>query len=89
MSTVSFKTDDDFKATLEILAKQKGINLSAYIKLLLTHGVMEELNRVTSNGMTVREELEILRSDLEDETYGPFTTVPALMKALRSNRKRK
>lgn len=82
MSTTSFKTDDEFKRKLDGVAKYKGINTSAYIKMVLTKGMREDLSEITENGMTVGEELEILRSDKEDPTYGPFETVDALMKAL-------
>lgn len=82
MTTLSFKATDDLKKKLTLLAQQKGINMSAYIKLLLTQALKEELGRVTENGMTVAEELEILWSDYFEESNGPFTTVNALKKHL-------
>lgn len=82
MKTISFKAQDDLKSTLENLAYHKGINVSAFIKLLLTESLKKELNRVTENGITVAEELAILHADANDETYGPFKTIRELKKAL-------
>lgn len=86
MTTLSFKAEEDFKRKLQILAKQKGINMSAYIKLLLTHALKEELGRVTENGMTVKEELDILWSDYFEETFGPFSSVKELMESLKKKK---
>lgn len=83
MATVSFKTDDEFKKKLDLLAKKKGINRSAYIKLILTKGVNGELTEITENGLTIEEELRILQADKEDQVYGPFKSKMSLMKALR------
>lgn len=83
MTTISFKSEDSFKAKLDILAKRKGINTSAYIKLILTKGVNDELIKITDNGLTVAEELEILASDKNDKVSGPFKTKKRLMSALR------
>ncbi len=82
MSTISFKTDEDFKGKLEQLAKKKGINLSAYIKLTLTKGVNCDLSEITENGLTVAEELEILASDKSENTSGPYTSSKSLMDSL-------
>ena len=84
MTTISFKADDSFKKKLDMLAKSKGINTSAYIKLHLTEAMSAELSRITENGMTVLEELEILDSDKNDEVYGPFETVEEFFEALDS-----
>lgn len=83
MATISFKTDEELKARLETLAKKKGINTSAYIKIILVKGINEDLIAMTENGLTVAEELQILSSDAHDKTYGPFTTKKTLMKALK------
>lgn len=82
MATITFKAEEDFKKKLEAVAKNKGVNVSAYIKLCLTKEVRSDLSELTENGMTVAEELEILRSDAEDPVYGPFETVEDLMKSL-------
>jgi len=82
MATISFKADDSFKKKLDTLAKKKGINVSAYIKLVLTEGINEDLTRITENGLTVAEELEILESEANDKVYGPFRTAKEVMKAL-------
>ena len=82
MTTISFKAKDELKETLEFLAQQKGINVSAYIKLLLTEALKEELGQITENGLTIAEEIAILHSELNDEIAGPFTTVSQLKKAL-------
>lgn len=83
MATVSFKADDDFKKKLELLARKKGINTSAYIKLILTKGLNDELIEITENGLTIAEELAIVDSDKNDKTFGPYKTTKSLMKALR------
>lgn len=83
MTTISFKAEHHLKNKLILLAKGKGINVSACIKLLLTEAIKKELNKVTENGLTLREELEILHSDLYDKTSGPFKSVDELMKALK------
>lgn len=86
MVTISFKADETFKMKLEALAKKKGINTSAYIKLILTKGVNGELTEITENGLTVAEELQILASDTDDKMYGPFASAKAIMKALRKKK---
>lgn len=82
MATISFKTDDSLKAKLEALANRKGINTSAYIKLILTEKINGELIIMTENGLTVEEELRIINSDKKDKTSGPFKTAKAVWKAL-------
>ncbi|MBI5411947.1 hypothetical protein HZA43_02085 [Candidatus Peregrinibacteria bacterium] len=83
MTTLSFKATDDLKNKIVLLAGQKGINVSATIKLLLTQALKKELGRVTENGMTVMEELAIIYSDEHDKVYGPFKTVKGLIKSLK------
>lgn len=83
MSTISFKADDTFKQKLELLAKKKGINTSAYIKLVLTKGVNGDLVELTENGLTVAEEFAIIKSAEEDKVYGPFKDAASVMKALK------
>lgn len=86
MTTLSFKADNQLKSTLDVLAQKKGINLSAYIKLILTKGINEDLAELTENGLTVAEELAILKSAEEDQVHGPFKSAKALMKALKDDR---
>lgn len=83
MTTISFKADTALKKNLTIAARNKGINTSAYIKLVLTEKLEKDLSRVTENGFTVAEELEILRSFKHDKRHGPFKTVPELMRWLK------
>ena len=78
MTTISFKAEQDFKQTLEQLARSKGINTSAYLKLVLTEVMQKELSRVTENGFTVAEELRILAASKEP-TSGPFHSVSELI----------
>ncbi len=84
MATISFKAEDGLKQKLEALADKKGINTSAYIKLILTEKINGELVMVTENGLTVEEELRIVASDKNDKVSGPFKTTKSLMKALRA-----
>ena len=60
MASIAFRIDDNIKRQLEGLAKLKGINLSALIKLYITKKMNKDLNEITENGMTVAEELELL-----------------------------
>lgn len=84
MPTMSFKTDVAFRDTIQTLAEKKGINTSAYIKLLLTKEVTNELSALTPNGMTVAEEMRIIHSHTHDDVSGPFTTTKSLLRGLRS-----
>lgn len=83
MAVVSFKTNDEFKRKIEMLAQKNGINTSAYIKLILTTAVNGELIEITENGLTVAEELAIRKSDAEDNVTGPFKTSKSMMRALK------
>ena len=83
MATISFKSDDEFKYKIETLAKKKGINTSAYIKLILTHAVNGELVEITENGLTVAEEITILESEKNNPVAGPFKSSKALLNALK------
>ncbi len=83
MPTMSFKTDVAFRDTLQALARKKGVNTSAYIKLLLTQEITQELATVTQNGLTIAEEMRILHSDAHDKTVGPFTSAKKLFAALK------
>lgn len=76
MTTIAFKAEDKFKKTVHYLAKYKGINDSALLKLLLTDSLKEELSKTTVNGMTVAEELELLMMK-EEGTIGKVYTNPA------------
>lgn len=82
MTTISFKAEEQFKQTLEQLASSKGINTSAYLKLVLTEVMQRELSRVTENGLTVADELAILHSDANDPVSGPFHSIAALKRHL-------
>ena len=83
MTTISFKAEAQFKQTIEHLARDKGINTSAYLKLVLTEVIKKELSRVTENGFTVAEELAMLHSAANDPVSGPFHSVDALMRHLK------
>jgi|GEM_PF-1446124 len=83
MTTVSFKAEESFKAKLEMLATKKGINTSAYIKMIITKGINDDLSEITENGLTVAEELDILSKEKEDKAHGPFKTTKSIMNALR------
>ena len=85
MTTISFKAQQDLKKNLVLLAKDKGINTSACIKLLLTEAINKELNRVTENGLTVRQEFEILDSAANDPVEGPFETAEEFMKSIEDD----
>ena len=83
MATVSFKADDNLKKILDTLAKKKGINTSAYIKLVLKKGVDDDLAEITKNGLTVAEEMEILAADTDSKVHGPYKTAKSAINALK------
>lgn len=83
MATVSFKAEPDLKRNLDALARRRGINTSAFIKLLLTERLNRALAEVTENGLTVAEELAIRASDARDPEEGPFRSAAAVVRALR------
>ena len=83
MPTISFKADVKFRDTVQTLAQKKGINTSAYIKLLLTKEMNNALSEITENGLTVDEEMRLLHEDAHDQEFGPFTTTKGLMRALK------
>ncbi len=72
MTTISFKAENQFKNRLQSIARYKGINISAYIKLTLTKEIKNELSQITENGLTVAEELAILHSAKNEPAIGPF-----------------
>ncbi len=50
--------------------------------MIITEAVNIDIQELTPNGLTIAEEMEILRRDQEDEVYGPFDNVKSLMKSL-------
>ena len=82
MTTIAFRANDAMKKKLEYLAKHKGINTSALIKMYLTKSLKQDLNEVTENGMTVAEELELLMMDAEGDDGTVYENVNDLMKDL-------
>ena len=47
--------------------------------------VNHELTMLTENGLTVAEELPILKAEREGKVYGPFKTAKAMMKSLKKS----
>jgi hypothetical protein len=43
----------------------------------------KKFNQITKNGLTLQEELEILKAESGDKFYGPFDNVNDLMKSLK------
>jgi predicted transcriptional regulator len=84
MSTIAFRADDELRMKLEHIAKNKGVNLSALIKLYLTTALKKDLNEITENGMTVAEELELLAMDAEGDT-GKTYSVDEYIKYLKKD----
>lgn len=84
MSTIAFRADDEMKMKLEHIAKNKGINLSALVKLYLTTALKKDLNEMTENGMTVAEELDLLIMQEEGGT-GKTYSVDEYIKYLKEN----
>ena len=88
-SIITFKADEKFKKNLIIISQIYGINMSAFIKMVLTSALRRELNKLTENGMTAAHELEILQSDLTDKVYGPFDNANDLINSLNNKSKKK
>ena len=82
MSTIAFRADDELKMKLEHIAKNKGINTSALIKLYLTTALKKDLNEITENGMTIAEELELLIMKEEGGDGKVYNNVDDLMNDL-------
>lgn len=82
MSIIAFRPEKDLKHQLEHLARHKGINLSALIKMYLKQAVIKDLNEVTENGMTVAEELELLVMRAEGGTGKVYYGVDEYLKSL-------
>lgn len=56
------KVDSWLKDDLELLANYKGISISSFVKLTLTEGVRNGKRKlITENGLTVAEEMELLK----------------------------
>ena len=65
-SLIQIKVDPSFKKDIEWMADYKGINISSYIKLVLTENLREEKKQIyTINGLTEDEETEILKRETE------------------------
>ena len=88
-SIITFKADEKFKKNLIIISQLYGINMSAFIKMVLTNTLRKELNKLTENGMTAAHELEILKSDLSDNVYGPFNKADDLINSLNKKTTKK
>lgn len=86
MNTITFKAPETFKKNLMLISQSKGINMSAYIKLVLTAAMKTELTQLTKNGITVKDEISILNSAMFDVKNGPFENADNLMKALKKKK---
>lgn len=78
MSQISFQADDNLKQRLKMLAKQKGINTSACIKLILKKELDEELGPQLEDVET----LHWIRKN--DPKEGPFESAKELIEHLNS-----
>lgn len=85
MSTIAFRANDKLKRQLEQLARLKGINMSSLIKLYLTKDIKRELSRITENGMTVADELELLTRMEEGDDGKEYDNVGDLIKDLEGD----
>lgn len=85
MTTIAFRLDEQLKKKLTSIAKNKGINLSALIKMYLTQSVKRDLNEITENGMTVAEELELLAQAEEGSTGEIYNNVEDFIKSLNED----
>lgn len=74
MTTITFKADKKFKTTLDQIAKMKGINTSAYIKLVLTKSIKHDI----AEEMAMRQFAELSEKSFEfwnnpdDDIYQQF-----------------
>jgi hypothetical protein len=86
MNTITFKAPETFKKNLMLISQSKGINMSAYIKLVLTTAMKAELTQLTKNGITIKDEISILNSAMFDAKNGPFENADNLMEALKKKK---
>ena len=84
MSRISFQAKDDLQRKLQTIAESKGLNMSSFIRMALTDYTNRELSKVTENGFTVAEELDILDTIQKDEFVGPFDIVEEMIESLNS-----
>jgi len=89
MTTIAFRANEEVRKQLEAIAKNKGINLSAVIKLYLTQGIKSGLNEITINGMTVAEELELLAQAKDGGTGEIYDNVEDFIKSLDEDKDRR
>lgn len=86
---LQLKIDPELKKVLKMIADYKGISVSSLAKMFLTeHSRQERLKMLTENGMTIEQEMEILRREEEAEkginVVGPFSTAEEMIKSLNS-----
>ena len=73
---LQLKIDPELKKVLKMIADYKGISVSSLPKMFLTeHSRQERLKMLTENGMTIEQEMEILRR--EDEAERGINVSPA------------
>lgn len=65
---LQIKIEPKLKKALEMIAEYKGISVGSLAKMFLTESSRQErLKMLTENGMTVEQEMEILRREEEAE----------------------
>ncbi len=97
MSTIQIRIDEKTKRDAQKALKPLGLNLSSAIKIYLKQIVMKKslpLDMITENGLTVRQEREILKAADDamkgKNIYGPFEgdeAVEFLRQIAKKNRK--
>jgi DNA-damage-inducible protein J len=96
MTTIQIRIDDETKISVKRILDELGLDMSTAIKMYLKQIVRNEgipLDFVTENGMTLREELELLRISEEAEmginVSEPMATWKEVKKHLDSLKKKK
>lgn len=64
MKSITIRISADTKKELTELAQHMGVNTSAYIKMVLTQHVNDEIARETRSGLTIGEQMELRRRKL-------------------------
>ena len=95
MTTIQIRIDDETKTSVKRILDELGLDMSTAIKMYLKQIVLNEglpLNFITENGMTLRQESELLKAAEEAEmgiNVSEPMTAEEFLKEMRSWRKKK
>lgn len=84
-SNVNIRMDSEIKAAAEAMFADMGLNMSTAINIFVRQALRQgKIPFEITSEIPNAETLEAMRQAEEDETYGPFDSVDALMEALNA-----